>query len=170
MYHKIAHLGLFTAAAILLGYIESLIPFFAGIPGMKLGLSNLMIVFILYLYSWREAVSVSVIRVFVIGFLFGNLFSIAFSMGGALFSIIIMTIFSKIKGFSVLGVSIAGGCAHNIAQVIVAAFVMHSFMIIPYYLPVLLVSGVVTGLLIGLVSREMIKRLKPIFIQNREHI
>lgn len=166
MKNKIAVLGLFASVAILLGYVESLIPFFPGIYGIKLGLSNLMIVFMLYVYGWKEAFSVSVIRIIVNGFLFGNLFSLLFSLAGAVCSLLIMIVIKKIPGFTVLGVSIAGGVAHNLAQMIVAACLVTTFRLL-YYLPILLVSGLVTGLLIGVISREMIRRLGSLIEKNQ---
>lgn len=169
MKNKTAILGLCAAVAILLGYVETLIPFFPGVYGIKLGLSNLMIVFMLYLYSWKEAMIVSVIRIAVIGFLFGNLFSILFSLAGAICSLAVMMIIKKIQGFTVVGVSIAGGTAHNIAQLIVAARLVRTFGLI-YYLPVLLISGVVTGWLIGIISRELIHRLGTILKNNNGRI
>lgn len=92
---KLANLGLFAAVAIIFGYVESLIPFFAGIPGMKLGLANLAVLFILEKYTWKEAALVSVIRIFIIGFMFGNLFSILYSLAGAALSLTVMTVMKK---------------------------------------------------------------------------
>lgn len=92
---KLANLGLFAAVAIIFGYVESLIPFFAGIPGMKLGLANLAVLFILEKYTWKEAALVSVIRIFIIGFMFGNLFSILYSLTGAALSLTVMTVIKK---------------------------------------------------------------------------
>lgn len=89
---KTAYLGLFSAAAILFGYVESLFPVFLGIPGIKLGLANLVTVFLLYQFSWKEAALVSLVRIFVTGFLFGNLFSILFSLAGAAFSLAVMVL------------------------------------------------------------------------------
>ncbi|MGI6007814.1 MAG: Gx transporter family protein [Ruminococcus sp.] len=166
MVRKTAVLGLCAALAILLGYVESLIPLLPGVYGIKLGLSNLMIVFMLYLYGMKEALLVSVIRVAVIGFLFGNLFSILFSLAGAAASLAVMGPVRMIRGMGVIGTSLAGGVAHNMAQMAVAMFVVTSFYLI-YYLPVLMVSGVITGILIGIVSREMIKRMGPLLLKEK---
>ena len=106
---KTAYMGLFAAAAIIFGYVETLLPVFAGIPGIKLGLANLVTVILLYLFGWREAAVVSFIRILVIGFMFGNLFSILFSLAGAGLSLLVMVLLKKNGGFSVAGVSIAGG-------------------------------------------------------------
>lgn len=158
MDRKIAYLGLFSGAAILLGYVESLIPIFAAVPGMKLGLANLAILLVLYQYGLREAVAVQVVRILVIGFLFGNLFSIVFSMAGGMLSLLVMWILKRIGGFSMIGVSVAGGLAHNIGQICMAAMVVENFRIF-YYLPILMVSGVITGVLIGILSGEIRKRI-----------
>lgn len=155
---KIACLGLLTGIAILFGYVESLFPLFAGIPGIKLGLANLVSVFVLYFFRPKEAFLVSVIRIMVIGFLFGNLFSILFSLVGSVLSLAVMTGCMHIKGVSLVGVSIAGGVAHNVGQIAVAALVVENVNLF-YYFPVLLVSGVVTGFFIGILSLEIQKRL-----------
>lgn len=158
MNKRVAYIGLLTAIAIIFGYIEMLIPVFIGIPGIKLGLANLVIVFALYSYGIKEAFLISGIRIVVIGFLFGNLFSIAFGMTGTALSILIMCLLKKCKGVSMIGVSIAGGVFHNIGQIIIAAFVVENAKLF-YYIPVLLTAGMITGLLIGIVSRELVKRL-----------
>ena len=144
---KLSYLGLFAAVAIIFGYVESLIPFFAGIPGMKLGLANLAVLFILEKYTWKEAVLVSVVRIIVIGFMFGNLFSLA-----------VMTFMKKKSGFSILGISVAGGVSHNIGQLIIAGLITMTSGLI-YYAPALLISGVITGLLIGTLTSEVLKRI-----------
>ncbi len=156
---KIAYLGLFAAVAIIFGYVESLIPFFAGIPGIKLGLANLAVLFILEKYTWKEASVVSIVRIFVIGFLFGNLFSILYSLAGAALSLTVMTIMKKKSGFSILGISVAGGVSHNVGQLIVAAIIVENTSLL-YYAPALLISGVVTGLLIGMLTREVLRRIR----------
>ena len=156
---KTAYLGLFAAIAIIFGYVESLIPFFAGIPGMKLGLANLAVLFILEKYSWKEAALVSTVRILVIGFLFGNMFSILYSLAGAGLSLTVMTLMKKFSGFSILGVSVAGGVSHNIGQLIVASFIVENTSLL-YYAPVLLISGVATGLLIGFLTGEITKRIR----------
>lgn len=156
---KTAYLGLFAAVAIIFGYVESLIPFFAGIPGMKLGLANLAVLFILEKYTWKEAALVSAVRILVIGFLFGNMFSILYSLAGAALSLTVMTLMKKFSGFSIPGISVAGGVSHNIGQLIVAALIVENTSLL-YYAPALLISGVVTGLLIGLLTGEVAKRIR----------
>lgn len=151
---------MFAAAAILLGYIESLLPIYIGVPGVKLGISNLAAVFVLYYYGARDAALVSAVRILAVGFLFGNLFSILFSLAGAAFALCAMALFKRAGGFSVFGVSMAGGVFHNIGQLFVAAFAVENFHVL-YYLPVLLISGMVCGFLIGLASKAVIRRVSP---------
>lgn len=155
---KTAYLGLFAALAIILAYVETLLPIFVGIPGIKLGLANLSVLFILYRYSFREAAAVSAVRILVIGFLFGNLFSIVYSLAGAALSLIVMTLLKKKTAFSLFGISIAGGVSHNIGQLLIAMLIVENTALI-YYAPALLISGIVTGLLIGMLTVEIDKRI-----------
>lgn len=158
MKYKPAYLGLFAAVAIIFGYIESLIPVFAGIPGIKLGLANLSTLFILEKYSFREAALVSTIRILVIGFLFGNLFSIFYSFAGSLLSLTTMTFFLKKFHFSTIGVSILGGVSHNIGQLLIASLIVENTAVF-YYIPPLLISGIITGAVIGMLTQEVSKRV-----------
>lgn len=158
MRQRAAYFGIFTALAMILSYIESLFPVFIGIPGVKLGLANSMSLTILYLLGTPAAFLISFIRITLTGFLFGNLFSIFYSFAGALLSMILMSCMKKCKAFSVLGISMAGGVAHNIGQILVAMILVENLNLL-YYLPVLLISGAVTGFLIGIISQEIIRRL-----------
>lgn len=158
MKYKTAYLGLFAAMSIILGYIESLIPVFTGIPGIKLGLANLSTLFILQKYSFREAALVSTIRILVIGFLFGNLFSILYSFAGSLLSLTVMTLFLKKFHFSTIGTSILGGVSHNIGQLLIASLIVENTAVF-YYTPPLLISGIVTGAVIGILTQEVSKRI-----------
>lgn len=164
MVKKASYMGLFAALAIILGYVESFFPLFVGVPGVKLGLANLAVIFVLEVYSWREAAAVSAVRILVIGFLFGNLFGIAYSLAGAALSMLVMVICLHFKGFSVVGVSVAGGVSHNIGQLFVAILIVENFSLM-YYLPVLLISGTVTGFLIGIISRQVLNRIGTVFRQ-----
>lgn len=160
---KTAYLGVFAALAIIFGYLECLIPFHIGIPGVKLGIANIIIVVMLYQMGTKEAGIITIVRVLVVGFLFSNAFSIIYSLAGCLMSLLTMTLLKKRKGFSIYGISMAGGVAHNVGQLAMAAFVMETGNIW-YYFPVLLISGVLTGLVIGIVSNEMLKRIKDLKI------
>lgn len=153
--------GVFTALALLFSYIESLIPFHIGIPGVKLGLANLIIVVVLYKTEYKQAYLLSVTRVILAGFLFGNLFSILYSLAGGLLSLSMMILAKRKDGYSVTGVSVIGGVFHNVGQILMAMLVTESWKLI-YYLPVLLLFGVLTGIVIGVVSKEMLNRLASI--------
>lgn len=158
---RLASFGVFVALALIFSYIETLIPFQIGIPGIKLGLANLVIVVALYRMSPGEAFALSVVRVIVAGFLFGNLMSIFYSLAGGLLSLAVMWGLKHLKSVSILGVSIAGGVCHNLGQLLAAAVVVETYSLV-FYIPVLLVSGMVTGLVIGLASAEMLKRIRGI--------
>lgn len=158
MNRKTALLGLFSALAIIFGYVELLIP--TGIPGVKLGLANLAVLFLLMRYSWREAALVSAIRILVIGFLFANAFSILYSLAGAALSLLVMALLKRSPHFSVFGISMAGGIAHNVGQLLVAMAVVENLSLV-YYAPILLISGVLTGFLIGALTTGVLKRIKP---------
>ena len=144
-------MGVLLAFALILSYVESLFPFYFGVPGMKLGLANLVIILTLYLYGAKEALLLNVMRVLLAGFLFGNLYVILYSMAGALFSFLFMFILMKTDKFSIIGVSIAGGVFHNIGQTLVAMWVIDTLGVL-YYVPALLVAGMITGALIGLIA------------------
>lgn len=166
---KTAYLGLFCAAAILLGYVESLVPVFTAVPGMKVGLPNLAIVTVLYLYSWREAALVSVVRIAVNGLLFGNLFSFWFSLAGGLLSLLVMTLVKALGLFDCTGVSLVGGIAHNAGQIAVAAFLVDNIRVAYYFIP-LVITGLVAGVLIGLLSGILIRRLARVAPKLEENI
>ncbi len=165
MKRKTAYLGLFAAVAIIFGYVESMFPVFVSVPGVKLGIANLVTMLMIYLYSWREAAAISMVRIFVIGFMFGNLFSIAYSLAGACISLGVMLLLKKAGGFSLVGVSIAGGVAHNVGQILVAIGIVENFSLM-YYLPVLLVSGTITGLLVGILANQVFIRIQPLLKRN----
>lgn len=157
-------MGVFLAFALILSYVESLIPFYFGIPGVKLGLANLAVLLALYVYGYKEALLLDITRVLLAGFLFGNLFMIMYSMAGALLSLLVMCILKKGKGFSLIGVSIGGGVFHNIGQILTAVFVTRTKGVF-FYLPALLLSGIVTGLIIGLLTAQVIKYIRKLEMQ-----
>lgn len=155
MKKKIVMPGFLLALSMILSYIESLIPFSFGIPGVKLGLPNLVVVLLLYVYGGREALTVNLLRIVLTGFLFSNLYAVLYALAGALCSFLIMLLMRKTGRFSMIGVSIGGGVSHNIGQMLVAAFVVETYAPI-VYLPFLLIAGVVTGCLIGIVSMRVL--------------
>ncbi len=163
MKSRAAYFGVFTALALIFSYIETLIPFHFGIPGIKLGLANLLIVIFLYKRNAKEALLLSVVRIVLAGFMFGSLFSILYSLAGGLLSLFVMNLLKNSGKFSVMGVSIAGGVSHNLGQLVVAMAAVETYRV-GYYFPVLLVAGMLTGLLIGMIANEVLKRLKNILI------
>ncbi len=155
---KTAQLGVYMALAMILSYVESLIPFSFGVPGIKLGLTNVVTVIMMYTYGIPGALGVAVLRAVLSGFMFGNAFSIIYSVAGCVLSFIFMYILKKINHFAIISVSAAGGVMHNVGQLIVAANVVKTYSVI-YYAPVLIIAGVFTGIIIGIVSDEIVKRI-----------
>ncbi|MCR5666967.1 MAG: Gx transporter family protein [Eubacterium sp.] len=168
MKHNVAFLGVFLALALVFSYVEAMIPFAIAIPGVKLGITNIVVLLILYLIGPKEAFIVSVLRVILAGLLFGNLFSIIYSMAGALFSLAVMMLLRRTKQFHVISISAVGGIVHNLGQLIVAAFVVENYNIM-YYFAVLMIAGVITGVIIGIVGNEMIKRVGRFFWKRQIH-
>ena len=156
---KVAFLGLAIALAMVLSFVESQIPALVAIPGIKVGLPNLVIVFLLYKVGWKEAVIVSIVRTFLVALLFGNLQTFTFSVAGAAVSLIGMILLKKLNCFSPITVSIMGGVFHNVGQIIAACLWTQTEEIV-LYLPVLLVSGTVAGAVIGLIAGLLVKRLE----------
>ena len=161
MKSRVAYFGVFTALALIFSYVETLIPINFGIPGVKLGLANLIIVVALYKLPLQEVYLLSIVRIFLSGFIFGNYFSILYSLAVGLLSLSVMALLKRRNSFSVMGISVAGGVFHNVGQMTVAMLVVETFSV-AYYFPVLMIAGLVTGLLIGVLSNEMLKRLKNI--------
>lgn len=151
---------MFLALAVVLNIVETMVPFFNGyIPGLKLGLANTIILFVLYIYGFKDAVYLSFLRVLLVSILRTGLFSIAFwlSLGGALLSIIMMAIFKKTKLFSIVGVSIIGSVFHSIGQIIIAIILIDTTSVM-YYLPLLLIFSVPTGIMIGVISKHLVNK------------
>ena len=161
MSKKVARMGVFIALAMIFSYIEVLIPFNFGIPGVKLGIANIVTVTSLYVFSTGEAFGISVIRIVLMGILFGNGMSLLYSLAGGLLSFLAMWIGKRTSWFSVIGVSVAGGGVHNVGQILAVMLVMKNTMFVAY-LPVLFVAGVVTGYLIGLLANKIIELLPHI--------
>lgn len=156
---KLVTYGVITAAALVLGYIEAQIPYFFTVPGIKLGLANTAAVFALYRLSWGGAVAISAVRVLVFGLLFTSPFSMLFSAAGAAVSLAVMILLKKTGKFSPVGVSAAGGAAHNLGQIAVAAVVMENTGVY-WFFPVLCISGVVSGTAVGIIAGLIVKRMK----------
>ena len=155
---KVAMLGLCIALSMVLSFIEHQIPPLVAVPGVKVGLPNLVMVFMLYKIGWKETAVVSLIRVVLVSMLFGSVVSMAYGLVGATLSLIGMTLLKKTKLFSTIAVSVVGGVLHNIGQIATACVVMGTAQIV-YYLPVLLISGTIAGVVIGFVSGLLVKKL-----------
>lgn len=154
---KVAQYGLIAALALVLSYLESLVPSL-GVPGVKLGLPNIAIVFALYRLGWRDACIISLVRVFLVFLLFGNGAGLAYSLAGAALSLSLMGLLKKTGRFSSVGVSVAGGVAHNAGQILVAMALLETSRL-AWYLPVLWVSGTIAGVLVGIVSGGLVERV-----------
>ena len=160
-------MGLLTALGLIIGYIEFLIPILLGIPGVKPGFSNIVIVWALYSLGPWEALMINGMRIFLSGFLFGNFSMILYSLAGAAVSFLCMCLAKKSGLFSMTGVSMLGGVMHNMGQLLVAMAVLETVSLV-YYGPVLLAAGVITGLLIGIVTGEVKKRIPAALVKKIE--
>ena len=159
MAKKVSYLGIMTSLACIMSYIEFLLPLSVGIYGVKLGLANLVIVSMLYMANARQALLVSVVRVLLVSLLFANFAVFLYSMSGAAVSLLVMTMAKKKKYFSIMMVSILGGISHNLAQLFVACLLLEQLIIWNYF-PVLLISGIITGALIGYLTDRIKRALK----------
>ena len=159
-------MAMMIALAMIFSYVETMIPINFGIPGVKLGLANLVIVAAIYLFGGKQAYLISIVRIFLSGFMFGNLASIMYSLAGGLLSLAVMLLLKKTDKLSILAVSVMGGICHNIGQLIVAMLVVENLKLI-FYVPVLLISGFLTGLLIGIVCRVILPAVKRAYESAR---
>ena len=159
---KIALLGVLTSVALVLSYLEAMLPpISTAVPGIKMGLPNIIIIFLLYKFGLKEAVTVSIIRVFIVALLFGNVMTLAYSVAGAVLSIALMTIMLKLDWFSTIGVSVVGGISHNLGQILVAIFLFDTIQI-GYYMIVLSITGTIAGVVIGIISSILVKKLEKL--------
>lgn len=157
-------LGIFTALAMILSYVEALLPpIWSAVPGIKIGLPNIIIIFLLYRFSLKHAAVVSLVRILLSALLFGNAVSLLYSLGGALLSIVIMAMLKKTERFSMVGVSAIGGVFHNLGQIIVAMLVL-STAEIGYYMIVLAVTGTVAGVLVGILGALVTRYMEKVKI------
>lgn len=163
----IASLGVFLSLAMIAGYIETLIPINFGIPGMKLGLANMVTVILMYLFSPSEAFLILVIRILLSGFLFGNGMSFLYSLSGGILSFIVMYFFFRTGKARMISLSVIGAISHNAGQLICACIFV-SNMDILFYMPILAVSGIITGLITGSLSAAVHRRLKKGRFSDKE--
>lgn len=155
---KMTIAALMAALALIFSYVEVLIPFTVGIPGIKLGIANIVVIIALYYLGPKYAITINVIRVLIAGLLFNGLFGALYSLAGALVSFIVMVALKKTNIFSVVGISMAGGVAHNLGQILIAAVLVANIKIFIYF-PVLIISGVITGAIIGILAGLILKKL-----------
>ena len=165
MTRKITISALMVALAMVLSWLEMLIPFNFGIPGIKLGLANLVVLMALYTLGARQALLISVVRIILVAVTFCSLSALLYSIAGALLSFLVMFLLSRVKGFSVIGVSAAGGVAHNMGQLIVASLVVENLNLLLYG-PVLAIAGLVTGLLIGVADKAALPAVRKALQEN----
>ena len=155
---KLTVMALTTAIALVLSFIESQIPAFVAVPGVKMGLANIAIVYALYRLGWKEAALISLIRVVLVSLLFGSAASFLYSLAGAVLSLLGMALLKKTGKFTEIVVSVVGGVLHNIGQIAMASIILETDAL-RYYLPFLLVSGILAGVVIGLISGILICRI-----------
>ena len=156
---KLTVMALTTALAMVLSFVESQIPAFVAIPGVKMGLANIAVVFALYKLGWKEAAGISLIRVVLVSILFGTVASLFYSLAGAGLSLLGMGLMKKTGKFTEIVVSVTGGVLHNIGQIAMASILLETDAL-KYYLPFLLVSGILAGVVIGVVSAILVKRIR----------
>lgn len=157
---RVAFLGVLTSVALVLSYIEAILPpIWAAVPGIKMGFPNIVVIFLLYRFGVKEAAIVSAIRLFIVALLFGNVMTLAYSFAGAALSLMLMALCKKINKVSVIGTSIVGGVSHNLGQILVA-IVLFDTVQIGYYMAVLAVTGTIAGVFIGLAGALLLKRLE----------
>ena len=155
----IALLGICTTIALVLAWLEAMLPpLFAAVPGIKMGLPNIILVFLLYRRGPGFAALVSFLRIVLITLLFGNAMALIYSLAGGALSMLLMWLLSRLQWFSTVGVSVAGGVAHNIGQVLMAMLLLETPQL-GYYLVVLTISGTAAGILVGLAGALLIKKM-----------
>lgn len=161
---RITFLGLAATVALILSYVELLLPpIVTAVPGIKVGLPNIVIIFILYRFGVRDAAVVSFIRIILAALLFGNPMTLAYSIAGALLSLVLMALCKRGELFSAVGVSIVGGVAHNLGQILVAMCLLGTAEI-GYYMIALAMSGTVSGVFIGLAGAAALRAMKNVRI------
>ncbi len=158
---NIAYMGVLTSVALILSYLERLLPPIVPVPGVKLGLANLAVLTAMYLLSNKSGLYLSIIKCTAVAILFGGLSSFMYSTMGALFSYTFMYLFRKMRVFTVVGVSIIGGVMHNLGQITMAIIIIGNIKLL-YYFPILIISGIISGVAIGLVCLNTLNYLKVI--------
>lgn len=156
---KLTTLAVTVSVAMVLSFIESRIPAFVAIPGIKVGLANIAVIFAMYKLGEEDAIIISGVRVILVSMLFGSTLSLLYSYAGAMLSFSVMVVLRRVVKMNTVGVSIAGGVSHNIGQIAVACIVMETNVIV-YYLPYLILSGIIAGIAVGAAAVLLIRRVK----------
>ena len=156
---QLTTMAFIIAFAMILSFLESRIPAFVAIPGVKVGLANIAVIFTLYKLGVKEAITVSIIRVLMIAMLFGSAVSLIYSVCGAILSLASMILLKKLTPLTEVAISVTGGVMHNVGQIAAASFMLSTNVVV-YYLPFLLVSGTIAGVVVGIASAILIKRVK----------
>ena len=156
---KLTVMAMTTAVAMILSFVESQIPAFVAVPGVKIGLANIAVVFALYSLGWKEAVAISLVRVVLVSMLFGSIASLFYSLAGAVLSLTGMGLLKKTGKFTEIMISVTGGILHNIGQIGMACLILETAAL-RYYLPFLLISGIIAGIVVGILSAVLVQRIK----------
>ena len=156
---KLTVMAMTTAVAMILSFVESQIPAFVAVPGVKIGLANIAVVFALYRLGWKEAVAISLVRVVLVSMLFGSIASLFYSLAGAVLSLTGMGLLKKTGKFTEMMISVTGGILHNIGQIGMACLILETAAL-RYYLPFLLISGIIAGIVVGILSAVLVQRIK----------
>lgn len=156
---RLTTLAMMATFALIMSYVESKIPALVAIPGVKVGLANIVVIFVLYKFGLKEAVIISAIRVFIVSMLFGNPVSMIYSLAGATLSLTVMFLLKKFTPLKEIAVSVSGGVMHNVGQIVVASIILDTNVVV-YYLPFLILSGTIAGIAVGTAGALLIKRVK----------
>ncbi len=156
---RLTSLALAISFALILSFIESRIPAFVAIPGVKVGLANIAVIFMLYKFGIKEAIIVSLIRVVMVSLLFGSVVSLSYSIAGAVLSLAVMIVLKLLTPLKEVAISVVGGVMHNIGQIIMASILLETNVVV-YYLPFLLVSGTVAGIVVGITAALLVRKIK----------
>lgn len=159
---RLSLLAILTSLALILSFVESQFPpIYQGVPGVKMGLANIVITFALYTLSPLDTIAISLIRVFAVSLLFANALVFTYSLAGAILSFLIMLILKKIDKFSCVGVSVVGAISHNLGQILMAILLLDTIQI-GYYMIILVITGTLAGVIVGLTASILIKRINKI--------
>jgi heptaprenyl diphosphate synthase len=164
MTKRTALFGVLIAQAILMGYMERMIPLPIAVPGVKLGLSNVVVVLTLYIYGPKEAIYIGLIKSIVVASMFGGVSSVMYSLSGTTLSLFAMITFKKFKVFSEIGVSIIGGVFHNLGQIIMVSIIINNYRMF-YYFPILIWSGIITGYIVGYIAFKCLQNIQ-VYVRN----